>query len=115
MRGGRYHDVAWAFDELPAFVREGSVLPLAAVVQHSDELEGADITFRCYGKRAQGRFREDDGASRAYEMGAYNEWSLQLEGEDLRILRTHAGYGGAKRRYFVETRAGQRRRRLRMP
>ena len=113
LRGAQYHDVVWAFDQVPAFVRDGAIIPMAGVIQNTGELPQADITFRCFGVRARGSFREDDGASLDYQQGAYNEWMLELHQGRLEVKLVHRGLSAPKRRFFAEI--DGRRRRVRLP
>jgi len=57
-------------DEIPLFVRAGTVLPLAPVVQSTDELPGGPLEIQIY-SGADGSFDlvEDDGESVNYEVG----------------------------------------------
>jgi alpha-glucosidase len=109
LRGRRYHSIHWGLDRVPAFVRGGSILPVASVVQHTGELEEADITFRCYGSRAHGVFREDDGNTFAYARGEYNEWRLTFRNGRFTATPRHLGRPRQTRRYFVEAEGVRRR------
>ncbi|CAE8625768.1 unnamed protein product [Polarella glacialis] len=59
-----------AFDEVPAFVRAGTILPLAPVLQHTGALPGGALEVQVFGG-ADGSFElvEDDGESVDYEAG----------------------------------------------
>lgn len=46
--GGRWLSVRVPLDRIPVFVRSGVALPLAPVVQCTDELKGKQITWRIY-------------------------------------------------------------------
>ena len=113
LRGGRYHDVAIGYGTVPAFVREGAILPLVEPVQHSGEIAGADLTFCCFGRRAAGVYREDDGQSLDYQLGACDEWELEWARGELVAEPTQLGFGGARRRYFVSD--GLHRWRIELP
>lgn len=78
--GGRAHVIKMPLGTVPAFVREGAVLPMVDVMQHTGEYSAATITFKVFGKKASGRFFEDDGISFEYEDGKYNEYELTYEG-----------------------------------
>ncbi len=120
LRGGRYHSVAWGGGQVPAFVRDGAILPLAAVVQHTADSPAADITFRGYGRSAKGLYREDDGLTFGYERGVFTLWHLELSARRFHAAIRHRGLThadprapGARRRYFVECEG--KRRRVRLP
>lgn len=71
-RGGQDVTITTTFDQGPMFVRAGSILPLAPVVQYAEERKwdnldiviypGADATFTLY---------EDEGDNYNYEKGQY--------------------------------------------
>jgi alpha-D-xyloside xylohydrolase len=62
------------YDEIPLFVRAGSILPTGPQVQYVGENASEPITLRVYGG-ADGRFTlyEDQGTSFDYEKGAFAE------------------------------------------
>ena len=113
VRGHRWVDVYWPLGAVPAFVRGGTVLPLADVVQHTGQLQDAAITFHCYGKNAQGRYYEDDGQSFDYLRGIYNDWRLVARNGEIEAKPVRRGWTGHKRPWFMES--GGRRIRLRVP
>jgi alpha-glucosidase len=110
LRGPGWHSVAWPFDAVPAFVREGAILPLFARLEHTDQAPGADVTFRCFGRRARGVYWEDDGQSFGYERGEYAEYALSYQQGRFRADCRHPGYRVQGRRYYYE--AEGRRRKL---
>jgi len=59
-----------ALDEIPAFVRAGTVLPLAPVIQYAEQLPGGALEVQVYAG-ADGSFElmEDDGNSTRYQQG----------------------------------------------
>ena len=103
LRGPGYHSLAWPLDRVPALVRDGAILPLAAPVQHTGELAAADLVFRVFGRRAHGRYWQDDGSSFAYERGDYNDWHLSFARGRFTAKAAKLGYRGPKRRYFYES------------
>jgi len=105
--GGRFHDVEYEMDSVPAFVRGGAILPIAGAVQHTGQLPTAPITFRCYGNRARGRYWQDDGATFGYERAEYNDWTLTLNRGRFSAKCVHNGFASPARRYFYEA-AGHR-------
>jgi len=67
-----------SYTEVPAFVRAGTVLPLAPVVQYTDALPGGPLEVQVYAG-ADGSFDliEDDGETMAYEAGAVRTTRLR--------------------------------------
>jgi len=57
-------------DEIPAYVRAGTILPLGPVIQHTDNLPGGPLEVQVYpGKDASFTLVQDDGVSTAYLNG----------------------------------------------
>ena len=70
MTGGTTLDRTVPFDSLPVFVRGGSILPLAPVVQHTRDLPGGPLDLHVYpGRDATFTLVEDDGSTNAYAGG----------------------------------------------
>lgn len=99
--GGDNHVVAIELGEVPAFVRDGAILPLADVVQSTAELHKAPITFVCYGADAHGMYFEDDGISCNYRQGQYNEWELTMKNGTFTAEVVHQGYDSQLREFAV--------------
>ena len=59
-------------DELPVFVRAGSVLPLAPVVESTAETPRGPLTLQVYvGDHCGGSLYQDDGTTFAYKNGSF--------------------------------------------
>lgn len=59
-------------DKLPVFVRGGAILPMAPLVQSTNEIPKGPLTLRIYaGPDCRGSVYTDDGKSFAYEHGEY--------------------------------------------
>ena len=59
-----------ALNEIPVYVRAGSILPLAPVIQHTSELPGGPLELQIYpGKDATFTLVEDDGKTLNYQKG----------------------------------------------
>lgn len=59
-------------DELPVYVREGTILPIAPLVQSTDERPNGPLTLRVFpGDRCQGSIYQDDGTSFDFRKGDY--------------------------------------------
>ena len=62
--------VTAALDEIPAYVRQGTILPLGPVIQHTSELPGGPLELQIYpGKDASFTLVEDDGKTTDYLQG----------------------------------------------
>jgi alpha-glucosidase len=77
--GGKVHLMSLPLGSVPAFVRDGAILPLSDAVQHTGELHNAAVTFQCYGDSGVGLYYEDDGISFEYELGAFSQWRIRVD------------------------------------
>lgn len=70
IEGGHGIDATAKLDEIPVYVRAGTVLPLGPVIQHTDDLPGGPLEVQVYpGRDGQFTLVEDDGLSTAYLEG----------------------------------------------
>ena len=59
-------------DQLPVYVREGSILPMAPLTQSTDEKPNGPLTLRVFpGEHCAGDVYQDDGKSYDFRKGAY--------------------------------------------
>lgn len=101
LTGGRFHWLEMKLGTVPAFVREGAILPFADVVQSTAEYPQAAITFHVYGDTADGVFFEEDGSSFDFSTGSYNEWRLAWRNGSFTSEAIHSGYDAQPRSYRV--------------
>ena len=70
LKGGQKIEVTAGLDEIPVYVRAGSILPLAPAIQHTSQLPGGPLELQIYpGKDATFTLVEDDGDSKDYLKG----------------------------------------------
>lgn len=100
--GGKSHIVEMPLGTVPAFVRDGAIIPLAGVMQNTVEYDQTPITFAAFGDTATGVYFEDDGQSFAYQSGQFNEWLLRSERGTLKVQLVHKGFEAPKREYLIE-------------
>jgi alpha-glucosidase len=63
-------DVTARLDEIPVYVRAGTILPLGPVIQHTDDLPGGPLEVQVYpGRDSKFTLVEDDGLTTAYLKG----------------------------------------------
>jgi alpha-glucosidase len=68
--GGASVDAVVPWGEVPTYVRAGTILPLAPVIQHTDDLPGGPLDLQIYpGANATFTLAEDDGQTLAYKTG----------------------------------------------
>ncbi len=91
---GQRASVDAPLDTLPLFIREEAILPLGPVMQYIGELDEEPLTLLCSlgplsdeepATRASGDLYEDDGATPAYQQGAWRRTRFTAEWEDHRI------------------------------
>ena len=96
MHGGQRITARAPIDEIPLFVRAGSILPLGTVVESTNQVQkianvrvypGADGMFDLY---------RDDGTTYAYEKGAYEVSHLRWDDVAQKLTHTGAEVGFAK-------------------
>lgn len=97
--GGQTIHIRPSLDEIPVFVKDNTLIPLAEPVQSVNEKTVFDITIKAYGEHpADTVLFEDDGTSYGYVQGVYNwlsvSWKQQyvtkqgtFSGERYRIQR----------------------------
>jgi alpha-glucosidase len=70
IQGGQDITVSAKLDEIPIYVRAGTILPMGPVLQHTDDLPGGPLEVHVYpGHDAAFTLVEDDGVSTAYLKG----------------------------------------------
>lgn len=95
--GNRAHLVKMPLGAVPAFVREGAIIPLAEPMQHTNEYQARAIVFNIFGENASGIYFEDDGITFDYERGKYNEYQISFnQGKFSRDI-VHKGFGSSHR------------------
>ncbi len=82
-------------DRLPVFVRAGSIIPMAPLVESTNEIPHGPLTLRIYaGDACTGTLYQDDGKSFAYKHGAFlrMKFSCQITQDGLRLnISAHEG------------------------
>ena len=86
-----------ALDKIPVYVRAGSILPLAPVLQHTSELPGGALELQIYpGKDATFTLFEDDGKTLDYQHGQVRRTTFVWHDTAGRLTWKRAGnYDGA--------------------
>jgi alpha-D-xyloside xylohydrolase len=87
--GGKKHSITMSLDEVPMFVKEGTILPLAKSVEYITPETVFDINCRVYGN-ANGSVHlfEDNSYTFNYEQNQYNWLTLQWNGKKGTATRT---------------------------
>jgi alpha-D-xyloside xylohydrolase len=83
--GGQRIEVSPALDEIPLFVKSGTLLPLARVTLHTDDAGSGELTVRAYGSAdAALTLYEDDGAHPAKLTEVALSWNAAKRAGALR-------------------------------
>lgn len=70
IKGPRNLSVDKALDEIPVYVRAGTILPVGPVIQYSEQASASPLQIRIYpGKNGSFKMVEDDGTSYDYTKG----------------------------------------------
>ena len=76
--GNREYEITTELDQLPLYVRQGTLLPLAAPVPYVDAQTVFDLHCKVYGApSATFLLLEDDGISYDFQKGQFNEVTLE--------------------------------------
>jgi alpha-glucosidase len=67
-------------EDLPVFVREGSILPVQPLTQSTSEVPEGPLTLRVYpGSNCQGSLYHDDGTTMSYQQGNFLRMQFTCE------------------------------------
>ena len=80
-QGGRMVEISATLEKIPVFVRDGGIIPMMPVLQHSPANgEIVPLEIRHYGK-AESKFDlyDDDGTNFEFEKGKYKWITLQVK------------------------------------
>jgi alpha-D-xyloside xylohydrolase len=95
--GGRTIEATNDLEQIPLFVKAGSLLPLAEPVEHISADTVFDLTIHSFGpKPADFVLYEDDGESSAFEVGKQNQIRLHWD-ESGHSITQEGGYKGSSR------------------
>ncbi len=105
--GGQTYTVTAPLDEMPIFVKAGSIIPFGPELQYTSEKKPDPILLRIYkGSDAEFNLYEDEGVNYNYEKGNYSEikWTWNDEMDQLNISEPKGTFDGMlKERNFEIT------------
>lgn len=86
--GGQSYTIETGFDQVPIFIKEGTILPMAKPVEHVEPDTKFDITCYVYGASpAQTELFEDDGVTFNFEKGGYGVLRLDWQNGKGKVAR----------------------------
>ena len=94
--GGTSYDVPLTPDEIPLFVKSGSIIPMSPTAQFVDDsaMTGTIILGSYPGGSGQCTVYDDDGISYDYESGNYSTMAISHDRDDERVLISIAAPDG---------------------
>ena len=83
LKGGQTITADAPLDQIPVFVKAGSIVPMGNIVQHTGEATADSLEIRIY-KGADGSFNlyEDEGDNYNYEKGEFSVISFEYNEQD---------------------------------
>jgi len=88
-QGGQSYEIETAYNQLPIYVKENSIIPLAEPLQHIGEDYRFDISCHVFGDKPDSfMLVEDDGVSYDYEQNQLNLIHLSVEKGKGKMKRT---------------------------
>jgi alpha-D-xyloside xylohydrolase len=97
--GGQEYTIKNTTTQLPVFIKEGTILPLAQPVEYVAPDTKFVITCYVYGPAARGSLFEDDGITYNFDKGSYNTITLTAAGKNGHVTKT-GDYKGT--RYVIK-------------
>ncbi|NEW81445.1 MAG: glycoside hydrolase family 31 protein [Mariniphaga sp.] len=87
--GGKAYNIEMSLDQIPLFVKEGTILPMAKPVQYVTPTTVFEITCHLYGKTCKPTLLfEDNSYTLDYQKNQFNWISLEWNGENGKVTKT---------------------------
>ena len=106
--GNQWLEYPVALEDIPVFVKAGSIIPMMPVMQYIHEVRDYPVTFRVFGAEQNASFTlyEDDGVTNDYKQNVFAttevKHMLNDQGERVITLETKtAGYSPAQRTLLI--------------
>ena len=88
LEGGKTYKIKVSLSEIPIFIKEGTILPMAKPTGSVNPDEPFEITCKIYGRMPSGAtLFEDDGKTYNFEQGSFNRLELTWDGKKGKIQR----------------------------
>jgi alpha-glucosidase len=96
LNGSRTVVATAQLDQIPVYVREGTILPLGPVIQHTSQLPGGPLELQIYpGKDATFTLFEDDGGTTDYLKGQVRRTTFTWQDKTRRLSwKSEGPYAG---------------------
>ena len=102
--GGRIHDISVPLEELPVFVKEGSIIPfIDEDIQHTGEIIGSKMSLRIYpcDSEAKTKIYMDDGESLDYKDGDFEIAEIHASKKAQDTWYVNIKRDGKKKKYIT--------------
>ncbi|RFM36497.1 glycoside hydrolase family 31 protein [Chitinophaga silvisoli] len=94
--GGQEYVIKTGYTDLPIFIKEGTILPLARPVEYISPDTRFELTCYVYGEQAETfSLFEDDGVTFDFEKGKYNILNLSYQNGKGTVMKT-GGFKGSR-------------------
>jgi len=98
--GNQYIKQTFALEEMPIYVRAGTILPLDPVRQYVDEPTDEPVTLRIYpGSDGEFELYDDDGKTLDFQDGEYS-WTHLIWNDEAQMLTIEPGDGESVEQQF---------------
>jgi len=105
--GGRSLEVSKPVEQIPVFVKGGTLLPLAEPVEYVTPATEFALTVHAFGAQpAAFNLNEDDGETFDFEKGKQNRLELRWDGQTGRVTKTGDYQGPSRYRIVRWTKIG---------
>ncbi|MGA2037909.1 MAG: TIM-barrel domain-containing protein [Bryobacteraceae bacterium] len=105
VQGGAMPNAAAPYDQIPVYVRAGSIIPYGPDIQYTGQRPADPLTVYVYAG-ADGDFTlyEDEGTNYNYEQGAFSEIALHWDdqAQSLTVGDRHGSYAGMPQHRAIE-------------
>lgn len=86
--GGKHYNIEMSLDQIPLFVKEGTILPLAKPLQFITPNTVFEITCHTYGNNCKpATLFEDNSYTLDYQKGQFNKISLEWNGKKCSVTK----------------------------
>ena len=89
-------------DKLPLFIKQDTLLPWGAAVDHISEEPDTTMTFKLFGDTGTYEHYQDDGLDFNYQNGEFNRYEVTVQDGQVGVKLLHHGFAPAYRTITIE-------------
>ncbi|BEJ52686.1 glycoside hydrolase family 31 protein [Lentilactobacillus buchneri] len=79
-------------DKLPMFIKQGTILPWGAEVDHISETPDSTMAFNVYGDSGSYHHYQDNGLDFKYQHGEFNDYLVNVDHGQVSVELVHHGF-----------------------